>query len=461
MARIRQSAILSTAPRRKEPFPGARTLAAEAPYPMQITVESIGPCRKRIQLVVPPDRVKKEVDESLRNAAQNLRLPGFRPGHVPRSIIEKRYGQAIRQDVKESLVQDGYQRALTEHNLLPMGTPKLDLDAVAIDEKEGLKVAIELDTRPEFELTKYRGIAAEGRAVSVSDEDVEEQIREIRSMRSRPVKDDVGAIDANAFALASLQFREGDKVVLTRDSVRLRLGMAIHGSNPEEFQKLLTGKKPGDSFEIGLTFPADFEVADVAGKEGVARVEVREVYRLVPPSDEELLKDLDMPDLETLRGDVRRRIEEAREANERRRVEDELIEKVVAAHPFEIPDRLVDTQVDARIEQHRSHADTPPSDEEIAALRAKLKPEMERGLRRLFVLEALARREKIFVTEDDLVAELRGIAERNQSNVEEVARYYQQQNLLPALRMDLLETKVRSFLYEHATKGSRDASPSS
>jgi trigger factor len=177
---------------------------------------------------------------------------------------------------------------------------------------------------------------------------------------------------------------------------------------------------------------------------------LREVYRLVPPTDEELLKDLDMPDLDTLRADVRRRMKEAREHHERRHAEDSLVDAVVAANGFDIPARLVEQQVESRIAQHRTQAEAPPTDEAVAELRAKLQPDMEKGLRRLFVLEAIARKEKLFVTEDDLMAELRSIAERNQSSVEEVARYYQQQNLLPAMRLDLLETKVRNFLYENA-----------
>ena len=102
---------------------------------MQITVETVGLCRKRIQLVIPPERVKEEVNEYIRQASTTLRIPGFRPGHVPRAVVEQRYGKAIRKDVKESLVNDGYQQALKEHNIQPLSTPQVDLEAIPLDEK--------------------------------------------------------------------------------------------------------------------------------------------------------------------------------------------------------------------------------------------------------------------------------------------------------------------------------------
>lgn len=417
---------------------------------MQIRVDSVGVCRKRVQLVIPPDRVRTEVDQYLRHASQTLRIPGFRPGHVPRGIVEKRYGPAIRRDVKESLVNDGFQQALKDHNLIPIAPPQVDLEAIPFDETGGLQIDFEFDTRPDFVPEGYKGLQVETKAVTVGDEDVAKQIEEIRNLRRRPKKDPAASIEGDSFAIASVRFAAGDKTVLERDSVRVRLGMSVAGADPEQFQKLLSGRKVGESFEVALTFPEDFEEASVRAQAGRCTLTIREVYRLEPPSDEDLLKDLDIADVDTLRADVRRRLQEAREAEERRRVEEELVEKAVAASAFELPDRIIDQQVEARIAQHRAHAESKDVDEkEVEEARKKLRPEMEKGLRRLFVLEAIARKEKVFVTEDDLEAELRAIAERNQSTVEEVGRYYQQQNLFPALRLDLLENKVRNFLFEN------------
>jgi trigger factor len=425
---------------------------------MQITVETVGLCRKRIQLVIPPERVKEEVNEYIRQASTTLRIPGFRPGHVPRAVVEQRYGKAIRKDVKESLVNDGYQQALKEHNIQPLSTPQVDLEAIPLDEKNGLKIDFELDTRPEFEPKDYKGLAATAKPVSVSDEDVAKQIEEIKNHRRRPTKDEAAAIEGDSFAIASIEFTLDGKSILQRDSVRVRLGMTVSGADPEAFQKALAGKKVGDSFEFDVTYPDDFEVAQAHGKSGKCKLTIREVYRLVPPADADLLKDLDVPDLDALRADVRRRVQEAREAEERRRVEEELVDLALKANPFELPDRIVDQQVETRIAQHEEHSAAEGGDpnnrkpEDLDEARKKLRPDMEKGLRRLFLLEAIARKEKLFVTEDDMTNELRGIAERNQSSLDEVARYYQQQNLLPALRLDLLENKVRHFLVESSKK---------
>jgi trigger factor len=419
---------------------------------MQITVETVGLCRKRIQLFVPPERIREEVNEYLKNAAGQMRVPGFRQGHVPRNFVEKRYGAAIRKDVKESLVNDGYQQAVKEHNLQPLTAPHVDLESIPLDEEKGLKVDFEIDTRPEFEPKDYKGIDVKTNAVTVSNDDVENQLKEIRNHSRRPVKDESAPITDDTFAIAALEFRMGDKVVLQRDSVRVRPGMTLGGADAGEFTKLLSGKKVGESFEMELTFPEEFEVKEAVGQKGQCKVTIREVYKLVAPSDEEVLKELDMPDMDTLKKDLTRRITEARDRDERRRVEEELIEAALEKNKFEIPDRIIDQQVESRLEQQNANAESPVPPEEVAKLREKMKPDMDKGLRRLFLLEAIAKKEKVFVTEDDLMGELRSIAERNQSTVEEVARYYQQQNLLPAMRLDLLETKVRNLLYESAKR---------
>lgn len=428
---------------------------------MQIQVETIAPCRKRVRLSIPADKIRGAVEEGFQQASVNIKVPGFRAGHVPRSFIEKRYGEAIRADVKERIVNEGYQQALRDHHIMPLSSPQVDYANIKIDEKKDLEVDLEFDTKPEVEVKNYKNVDVTVERVVTGDDDVEKQIVEIKKMRRRPSQDNTIALDEDAYAMASIAFRAGDRVVLERDNVRVMLGMALAGADVAEFQEKLKGKKLNDNFELALTFPADFEVADVQGQPGVAKLTLTELYKLNPPTDEELLKDLDIPDFDTLRKDVRRRMEEARASHGRRQAEEQILERVAAENPIDLPDRVVDGQVDQRIAQHFSQLQQnnqlPENPEELLKQeRERLRPEMDKGLRRLFLIDAIARKEKIFVTEDDLEGEFRAIAERNQSSAEEVIQYYHQNNLIGALRIDLLETKVRAFLFENAKRTEKE-----
>jgi len=424
---------------------------------MQIVVENVGPCRKRVRLVVPPERVKREIDDTLRNASMSIRLPGFRPGHVPRAVLEKKFGAAIRRDVKESLVNDGYRQALKDHNLSPLSSPKIDIEGLQLQSNGGLEVDFELDVRPEIQPEGYKGAAVTIAKPAVNEREIDEQIDQIRKLRRRPTKDEAAALERDGFAMASIEFREGDRAVLKRDNVRVMTTTPVVGADAGEFEKTITGKKAGESFEIAVEFPAEFEARDVAGKKGVACLTIREVYRLVAPTDEEMLRELDMPDLQTLRSDVSRRLMDAKAKAERRRAEDEILDRSLAETPIELPEHLLDDQMEGRLGRLRAHmeAQGATAEETAAELqkeRARSRDDVAKGIRRFFLMEAIAKKEKLFVTEDDLVQELRSIAERNQSTVDEVRRYYEEQQLLPALRLDVLETKVRGFVYDSAKR---------
>lgn len=424
---------------------------------MQINVETVAPCRKRVHLVIPPERVREEIESSFKEASANVRLPGFRQGKVPRAVVEKRFGAAIRKDIKEQLINEGFQQALKDNNIVPLTQPELDLEKVKLDDPAGVTIDIEFDIRPEIDVKNYKGIEIKLENAAATDDETAHQMSQLRKMRSRPERDDTVPVNDDSYAMATVAFTFEEKKILERDNVRVMTGMRLAGADDKEFQEGLRGKNVGESFDINLTFPDDFEVKEAANKAGVATITIRETYKLLFPSDEELLKQLDMPDMDTLRNDVRRRIDEAKAGQIRKQAEEYILDRVASENTFEMPTHVVDHQVEARIHQNltqmQQSKQLPENWQELLpAERERLRPEMEKGLRRLFLLEAIAKKEKIFVTEDDLEGEFRSIAERNQSTPEEVVQYYQQNNLIGALRIDLLEGKVRALLFENAKR---------
>ena len=431
----------------------------------QFTVTDAGPCRKRVHVIVPPARVAEEVEKGYRSLSEAARIPGFRPGRVPRAMLEKRYGDLLVREVKETLVQEGFREALRANELSPLGAPDLDLDRIALAPGKPLEFEVALDVRPKIELPEWKDIAVERRPTAVSEAEVDEAFAALRKSHRRVIPDAEGGVATDGLALARVEFFLDGKRLLSREGVRLSPASAIHGADPGAFAAALQGHKKAESFDVEVEFRPGFEVAEAVGKKGTAKVTVAEVFRLGDPSDEELARALDFSNAEALREDVGRRLQARKEEAENRRIEDEVLLHLTRGTDFELPERIVESETSESMRrfQARLEAEGVPPEEVaagVAARTARSREETARAIKTWFVIEALARREKIFVTEEEIAAEFEAIARRNRVPAAEVRRYYEEGDLLGALRAELLEAKVRRHLRERAARTEGAPAPS-
>ena len=430
--------------------------------PFVITVSDAGPCRKRLRVVVSAERVAEEVEKGYRSLGQGVRVPGFRPGRIPRPILEKRFGEALLHEVKETLVQTGFRQALQSNELSPLGSPELDLERVRLEDGKELEFEVALDVRPKVELPDWRAISVERRPATVSEAEIDEAGSALRQGNRRVVPDPEGAVAADGMVLARVEFLLDGKSLLVRDSLRLTPSTAVPGADPGAFSAALQGRRKGETFEVEVGFRAGFEVPEAVGKRGSARISVLEVHRLVEPTDEELARALDFADAAALRENLRSRLLRHKEETENRRVEDEILGALTRACAFDVPERIVESESEEGVRRLQAslEAQGVSAEEvgaEVASRRARSREEARASIKGWFVLEALARREKAFVTEDEMRTEFQAIAQRNGVPPEEVRRYYEERSdLLGALRAELLERKVRRLLREQAGAGAKE-----
>lgn len=422
---------------------------------LKVSVEDLGPCRKRVKVVVPSSRVQAEVESGFKNASRHINVPGFRPGHVPRKIVEQRFGPAIRREIKETLIQDSYREAVEEKKLAPLGSPEIDFEKIDFAETKALEFEVAVDVRPTIELKTYKGIEIQREKVAVAASEIDDQIKGLRRQGRRPVKDEGGAIGEEGFAICAVEFFQGSESVLKKEAVRVAPFTPVVGTEAEAFKKAMIGKKKDENFQIPCNFPADFDVEAARGKKGKVTVSVSEVYKFLEPQDEEILKAFDFPDMETMRKETEKTILAHKEEQEDRRIENAILDEIIKTHKFELPERIVHEQSESALARFRQlkEAEGVTGEALAAELAAKQKESQENAVKQVkgfFLVDAIARKEKLFVTDEEMFAELQNIAARNQSSLEEVKNYYQQQNLLPMLRMDLIEKKVRGFLRESA-----------
>jgi trigger factor len=422
---------------------------------VQVSVEKVGPCQAKVKFTVPGDEFHGTLRRALQNAGKNAKMKGFRPGHVPVQIIEKHYGVQIKNETIEYFVKQAFEQAVKENQLRVVGFQRVNLDDVRILEGADFSHAFEVSLRPEFKLQEYKGIAIESQLEPVMDQEVEAAIENVRLQQSHPEPAGDEGLPETGMALAKVEWVVDGAVVLTRDGLRVSPQSPTPGTQPEVFEKALTGAKDGETREVPMTLPQDFEKAELRGKSGTTRIHVSQAYRLVPPSDDELRKLLGVDDDAALRKLVQEKLAEAKAAQEHGRVENLILEDLVKRHDYEIPAMLVDEQTKARVNQLRqqlAQQGVPQAeiDAQAATQTESARTAAARGVRTLFLMQAIAEKENLLVTREDMQAEMQSIAQRNQAKLEDVVKYYQDNHLLDQVAIEILERKVRRFLRENA-----------
>lgn len=385
--------------------------------------------------------------------SRRVALKGFRPGKTPRAMLEKHYGEEVERKVVEHFLQHAYQMAVKEHELRPAAYPRVPLAENLPKKGEPWSIAFEILLRPEFELGQVDGLEVEGRTVAIDDDELERALLEIRRANSRAEPAGDEPLAADGMALATLDFfRAGSREsLLTREGIRVAPKNAPPGIDPVLYEGALTGARAGEERTLDMELPDNLPIVEARGERGQVRFTLKEVLRIVPPSDSELFAAFDATDTDSLRTQLRTRMLSAKQEAEEQRIENELLEGLLAAHPLELPQQLVDDQVAAHEEELLEQLAKQGLAEEEAKARAEGERERARqsavkALRAVYLIEEIARQKELAVTQADISAEIGAIAERNGTQPAEVAKYYGEQGLLRQLGLELLERKVRRYL---------------
>jgi len=424
---------------------------------MDVQIVPAGPCRKTLTIKIPPERIEEHISAVYESAAQQVQMKGFRPGKIPRAVLEKRLGGSILADAKQSLVSRCFEEAIREHKLPMVGRPELaSIPDQELDATRPLEFQVHVDVRPEFELKSLKGIEVRKGMTDVTDADVQSALEQIAGQKKalKPVDEPMQDGD---FAKVDMTFSDAaGAVVAERKGVQLSASIPVAGTDAQAFAGKLKGSQKGGQFELELTFPETFDKKEVRGQKGKLAIAIHEVLRIMaPPVDDALAKTHDFESLDQLKQELGKRIGEEKVRQNMARQEEEILEILLNDHQFEVPASLVEDQHKHQLQAFEQRMrEGKVADEEIkqklAGAEAESRKDAERRVRVYFLIDSIARKEKIFVTENDVEQELRGIAANNQVTPEDARAFYEKQNLLPDLRVAIMERKVRNFLREHA-----------
>ncbi len=419
---------------------------------MKTALTDVNDTRKNLRVEIPSDIVDAEIARVSRDYSRKARIPGFRPGKAPPNVIKKRFKEQILHDVAHDLIPRAVDDALRERGVEALDTP--DIRDVNVEEGQALTFTASFETLPPFEPGEYSTVSLRRSAHQVNDEAVThglERLRE-RAARFEPVEGR-GVTDGDTVTL-DLERKSANGEIDKHTDVAVELGAK---ANPPGFDEQLLGLEPGAQKTFAIHYPADYAITELANTDVSYAASVKSIKRRVLPAlDDEFAKDLgDFPTLDALRARVREDLEhEARHAAERA-VRADLMKQLAARVPFEVPASLIEREIDRRLEDfaHRlidQGIDPRQAGVDWQAFRDSQRDVAREAVASAIVLDEVARRETIEVTEAEIEKEVERYAERTGRTPPAVRAALEKEGGLSRVYGGLRREKSIDFLMAHA-----------
>ena len=411
-------------------------------------------CKHALEISVPVAEVDKETERAAVQLQGKVRLPGFRPGKAPLSIVKTRFAGDIRQEVLDALVPRFLQAAVEKENLHLVGRP--GISDVHFHAGEPLSFKAEFEVAPTFELGEYRGVTITYNEPEVTEADVDARVEQIRDQKAQYVNEEPRALADGDYAVVSLESLEGVAEKVSQDELMLKIG---DEATMKEFSENLRGASPEDVREFTVTYPEDYDRPSLAGKTVKFRAVVKAVRRKdLPELNDEFAKDLgDFQTLEELKETIRKSIQQEREHRAQDEAKNQLIDQLVDAHDFPVPDAYIDRQIEINVEnQLRSLAAQGVDPKQIKLdwekVRESQKDRAVRDVKASLILDKIGEREAIGPTQEEVDREVQRIARQQREAAAVTRAKLQKEGGLARIAGHIRTDKTLSFLFEHARK---------
>ena len=395
--------------------------------------------------------VKCAADEVYDDIRKVAKIPGFRPGNAPRDLLEKHYSKSAEEEILKKLVPKGYKKALETHKISPLGVPRIF--NIVFEKDKLLTFEAEVDIQPNIRLRKYKGIEVTKKRISVSKEEKDEAVERLRNMyvthrdADRPVqKGDYAVCDIEAFGEGKPISKKNNNLWILADKEASLLGMG---------EKLI-GLTKGQMKEIDTTLPQDYPDKKYAGKAAKFKILVNSVKeKVLPEMDSEFCKKLNVENAEVLAREIESQLFLRKENDLKIRMKNQILERLLRDTRFAVPSSLVRRQKEIFTKQLKDELqrkglakdDIEKKEKEFSG---KIEKDAEGRVRIYFILDDIALKEKIDVTDEDVEGRIKSVAIQTGKPFEEVKKYYEKENLLGGLAEEIKETKVLDLLLKHA-----------
>jgi trigger factor len=422
---------------------------------MRASAEEISPIKKKISIEIPEDQVTQEVDSFYKKLGRTAKIKGFRPGKVPRNILERYFKDYAKAEVVRKLIEESYPKALSETHLEPVSPPVVDPGEFA--EGKPFQYSAVIEVKPEIKLEGYTGLKIEGKREEVKDEEVEERLKALQNLHSNlKTISEVRAIQAGDYVILNYEASLGGKSLEGGKAIDFTVEVGS-GQFIPAFEEKLIGLKPEEESEIEVTFPQDYGYQKWAGKTISFQVKIKEIKeKVLPLLDDEFARDLgDYSSLGELKAKLKGEIEKEKELALERQLRDQVVDQLLEANPFEVPESLVDEQAKALVSDTKLRLASQGvvlknlgvSEEK---LQGDYKTMAQKQVRTFLLLEKIAGQEGIAATDEEAEDRLKEMSERMHQKFDAVKQYYEKNGLLPEVKAGIIRDKALSFLLEKA-----------
>lgn len=427
---------------------------------MSVQVETMEKSMAKLTVTVSADEFEKAMQEAYLKQKNKIAIQGFRKGKVPRAIIEKMYGPAIfYEDAANAIIPDAFEDAAKESGLSIVSRPEIDV--TQIEKGKDFIFTAEVALKPEVTLGEYKGIEVEKTDTSVSDEDIENEINRVLEqnartvdVQDRPVKEkDIAIIDFEGF-MDGEAFEGGS-------GKDFNLTIGSH-SFIDNFEEQLIGASIGDEKEVNVTFPENYQSKDLAGKPAVFKVKINAIKeKELPEMDDELVKDIsEFETVDEYKEDVKKRLSEEKEGHAKRVKEDAVVEKIIENSTMELPEPMIDTQVNQMANEFVRNIQRQGLSPEMyfqytgvsqEKFMEELRPQAIHRIKTRLVMEAVVKAEDIKVSDEEYDEEVNKMAGSYRMEIEEMKKMLDdeaKENII----LDLSIQKAISFVADQAVE---------
>jgi len=420
-----------------------------------VKIEDISPVKKKLSFDVPWEDVKNELDSVYRKVGQKAKVKGFRPGKIPRAILEMHYRQEAEEEAVSNLVNRYYWRTLEEKNIHAVSQPQLEQDGIKKD--KDLIFAATVEVEPVIEPKDYLGLELQKTDPTVTEDELNTRLQEIRQM------------------FATMEEVNEDRVLVAGDYANIDFTGTLAGESLKElksenylleigsntfvpgFEDKLIGMKKGEAKVISVKFPDDYHAANLAGRDVDFSVKINGIHiKRLPEIDEEFIKNFERYEsLEALKDDVRKNLEEEKhrkvEADFERQIGDRLLEK----NDFEVPGSFIERQVyymvsDAQRRMVSGGMDPKRARDFSLNLREQFRDEATRTVKTILLLKSIGQRENLTVTEGEVEEQIRQIAVHKGQDPESLKKSLEKDDLIENIESEILTRKTYEFLEKNA-----------
>ncbi len=429
---------------------------------LKVSVIDLSESQKKLQVEIPSQNVQKEIEKRYRDLAKKVRIKGFRPGKIPRSILQSYYGKAIEGEVSQELIQETYPDALSKADIKPL--IQADVDELHFEDSGAFTYSAIVEVCPPFELSEYKGLALSRPAINITEEAIDAEIERIRQQHGqlealdedRPIMTgDVAVVDFTP-SVDGTVFEKGK----TAD---MMVEVGKQSMHPD-FDEQLVGHKAGETLAFDLDYPEDASATEIAGKRVHFDLTIKDVKkRILPDLDDDFAGKMGSDSFEAFREEIAKRLTRREEDRLKADVQEQIKKKLLENTKFELSPKVIEQEAEVLVSQFRHQFESQgiKVNEDLfnsKEIKAEYRNQAEQSIRLRLILSEIARREDIQLTAEEVEETYKEVARLLRKDISEVRTQFAENPFVVQLQDGKAQEKVLRLLEEHASFTEAEAS---